>query len=151
MSKILNIITHPNENLRRVSSKVDFAKENSPEFQNYLNDLVLTMQEKDGIGLAAPQVDDARRILIVNAKEGPLVLINPVVTHKSFRKNKMEEGCLSVPGVNGIVKRPFSIKLNALTRDGKKYSQKTCGLLARVIQHEIDHLNGILFIDKVVK
>jgi len=151
MSKILNIITHPNENLRKVSSKVDFEKENSSKFQNHLNDLVLTMQEKDGIGLAAPQVDDARRIFIVNAKEGPLVLINPVVTHKSFRKNKMEEGCLSVPGINGIVKRPYSIKINALTRDGKSYKEKINGLLARVVQHEIDHLNGILFIDKVIK
>lgn len=115
------------------------------------SDMVETMEKENGIGLAAPQVGKSWRLICVKAKEGPLVFINPVIIKKSFRKNTAEEGCLSVPGIFGLVKRHNSLVLAAQSLKKEKIKLKAKGLMARVIQHEIDHLDGILFTDIVEK
>lgn len=109
------------------------------------------MKEEYGIGLAAPQIGLSERIILVKTKEGPLLLINPEITKKSLLKNIAEEGCLSVPGIFGLVKRHNTISVSALNSEKKTLKFKAKGMFARVIQHEVDHLDGILFIDKIVK
>ena len=109
------------------------------------------MLKEDGIGIAAPQVAKSIQMIVVNHKDGPLVLINPKVKSKSMRIEIAEEGCLSVPGIFGLVKRSKKAKVEALDKDGKNVEIKAEGILARVLLHEIDHLKGILFIDKVIK
>lgn len=104
-----------------------------------------------GIGLAAPQVGTNKRIIIVQTKNGPTAFINPKIFSTSLFKNSGEEGCLSVPGVWGVVKRFKKVKIKALNRQGEKIIIKADGLESRIFQHEIDHLDGLLFIDKVEK
>ncbi|MFH1366661.1 MAG: peptide deformylase [Patescibacteria group bacterium] len=117
----------------------------------FANDMAETMEKENGIGLAAPQVGKSWRLICVKAKQGPLVFINPLIIKKSFRKNAAEEGCLSVPGIFGRVKRHNSLILSAQGLSNEIIKLKAKGLMARVIQHEIDHLDGILFTDKVEK
>ena len=108
------------------------------------------MQRARGIGLAAPQVGISQRIIVVDIEsfKGPaLALANPVITETSEELAPYEEGCLSVPGVNGTVVRPAAITVQALFPDGNEARFDAEGLLARVLQHEIDHINGILFVD----
>ena len=109
------------------------------------------MIKKDGIGLAAPQVNIAKRVIIVNSNNNAAVFINPKIIKKSFLKNKMEEGCLSIPGVYKKVKRYNSVTMQFQDLKAKKQKIKANKLLARILQHEIDHLDGVLFIDKIVK
>jgi len=143
---MLNIITNPHPSLRKKAKKVDLGE--IPKLQNFISDMEKIMLKKDGIGLAANQVDVLKRIIIVNTKDGPLALVNPELKRKSFKKEKDEEGCLSIPGVYGIVKRHHRLLVIAYDRDGQKVKIKAKGLFARVLQHEVDHLDGILFIDK---
>ncbi len=108
------------------------------------------MYAEKGIGLAAPQVAVPRRILVVDIESygGPsITLINPVILGTSQETEPYEEGCLSVPGINAVIHRPREISVRGLTTEGKEITFDTGGLFARVLQHEIDHLNGILFID----
>ena len=113
-----------------------------------IDDMFDTMHAAQGIGLAAPQVGRTERIAVVEV-EGtqPLALINPEVTSSSSRLEKGEEGCLSIPDVFGDVERPESVIVRALDREGRAIEVSATGLLARCLQHEIDHLNGKLFID----
>ena len=148
MAKILNILTHPNKFLRQKTRDLDNDEINSHQTQSFIDDLVLTMDKKDGIGLAAIQVGNDLSICAINTKDQPLVLINPKITYSSIRKSTTEEGCLSIPGVYKNVTRPKIIKISALDKTGKPLNMKMKGMLARVAQHEIDHLNGVLFIDK---
>ena len=125
------------------------------EITEKINDLIdnmfETMYAEDGIGLAAPQVGILKRIAVVDIQEdNKIVLINPEIIEEEG-KAVMEEGCLSIPGETGDVIRAEKIKVRTLDRDGNEIEFKAEGLKARAIQHEIDHLNGILFIDKVVK
>lgn len=124
----------------------------SQELKGLVEDLIETMSVENGIGIAAPQIGVHKRIVIIDAgKDGPQALINPEITSKSLRKIEGEEGCLSVPGVYGIVKRHRDIKATAWDVDGNQLDLKASGLLSVVIQHETDHLDGILFIDKVLR
>lgn len=151
MPKVLNIITHPNEILRKKSTlikKVDISK---TEMKKLFDDMTLTMLEKDGVGLAAPQIGKNIRLAVINTKEGPLHIINPTIVKFSWAKEWSEEGCLSVPGVFGQVKRSKKITCEYLDKDGNFQTREVAGLMARVFQHEIDHLDGILFIDKAKK
>ncbi|MCL1910751.1 MAG: peptide deformylase [Leptospirales bacterium] len=110
------------------------------------------MYKANGIGLAAPQIGLNSRIIVIDTKEGdgsPIALINPVIKQKSDILVKYEEGCLSLPGIMFEVTRPERILVSGLNRDGKEIDIEAGGLLARVFQHEIDHLNGILFIDYI--
>jgi len=106
------------------------------------------MLESDGVGLAAPQIGKNIRLCVINAKEGPICLINPKITKKSWTKEWGEEGCLSIPNVFGQVKRHKKITCQYFNLSGKVLKLSAEGLLARVIQHEVDHLDGVLFIDK---
>lgn len=146
---ILSVITHPNEILRQKAKEVVDIK--SKEIQQLIPDMVETMIEEDGIGLAAPQINKSIRMIAVNTKEGPFILINPKITKKSWKKEVGEEGCLSVPGVFGLVKRSKEIIVKFLDQNGKEQKLKAKDMLARVVQHEVDHLNGVLFIDKLEK
>lgn len=114
-----------------------------------IDDMIETMYHADGVGLAAPQVGILKRVIVVDIGEGVHVLINPEITIEAGEATDYE-GCLSVPGVKGQVTRPAEITVEGLNRDGKKIRMKASGLLARAICHEIDHLDGILFVDKTI-
>ena len=148
MPKLLKIIINPNPILREKSANVSRDYLRSKSFQNLCADMALTMREKDGVGLAAPQVGKNIRIIAVNTKDGPVCMINPKISKKSLLKAWGEEGCLSVPQIFGEVKRHKKINCNYLDKEGKEINIEAEGLMARVVQHEIDHLDGILFIDK---
>ncbi len=111
-----------------------------------LDDMYETMRAADGVGLAAPQVGILRRVCIVDIGEGPIELINPVITSMRGKQREVE-GCLSVPGQWGYVVRPAKIKVTAMNRYGKEVKYDATDLLARAFCHEIDHLNGVIFTD----
>lgn len=148
---LLNILTLPDKKLRRVAEFLDLKKLKDPQIQTFIDNLIYTMKKKDGIGLAATQVDKTWRIFCVSTVDGPMIFVNPKILKYSWRKETQEEGCLSVPRIFGLVKRATHIKISAYNRHGKPFSLNASGLLARVIQHENDHLDGVLFIDKVKK
>lgn len=113
-----------------------------------------TVRKADGIGLAAPQVGKSVKLIIVNLEKSgvPLaVFYNPKIVSKSFAKIEIEEGCLSIPGVFGMVKRPKKITVEAQTAEGKTVQFTDDGWIARIAQHEIDHINGRLIIDLIKK
>lgn len=114
-----------------------------------LEDMAETMYHADGAGLAAPQVGILRRLVIINIGTGLIKLINPVIAEADGEQQELE-GCLSIPGIYGRVKRPEKVLVKALDENGKPFDLEGTGLLARVLCHEIDHLDGILFIDKVI-
>ena len=114
--------------------------------RSLIDSLFETMEAAKGIGLAANQVGVTRRVAVVDVEEVRLVLVNPVISGTEGRA-RAEEGCLSIPDAYGEVMRPERLVLDALGRDGTPYRLEASGLLARAIQHEVDHLDGILFID----
>ena len=120
----------------------------TPHIKDLIEDLIDTMYEADGVGLAAPQVGVRKRIAVVDVGEGPIVLINPVVV-SSEGEQTGNEGCLSVPGKCGIVTRPMKVKVKTMTPEMTYEEIEAEGLLARAMLHEMDHLDGILYIDKV--
>ncbi len=146
MLPILTIDKFPQ--LRERSVDLDPAELAKPAFQAWLDDLVETMHKADGIGIAAPQTGKQIRVFVAVDKKVPQIVINPVVVRKSFRLEKDEEGCLSVPGKFGVVKRHKAFCVDALDRNGKKIRHDAKGFFARVLQHELDHLDGVLFIDR---
>jgi peptide deformylase len=148
MPKLLKIIKNPNPILRKKSTLVDLKKINEKDFKILIDDMKETMLKKDGVGLAAPQIGKNKRIITVNTKDGVIAMINPRILNKSFLKEWDEEGCLSVPGIYGKVKRSKKLKCEFFDMDKKKNIISAQGFFARIIQHEIDHLDGILFIDK---
>ncbi len=145
---ILKIIANPNPILRKKSAEIKKDKIISEKIKRLCFAMAKTMLTKDGVGLAAPQIGKNIRLCVVNTKEGPIYLINPKIIKKSWAREWGEEGCLSVPNIFGEVKRHKKIICNFIDKKGKKAKISAEGLLARVIQHEVDHLDGILFIDK---
>jgi peptide deformylase len=124
------------------------------ELRKLIRDMLQTMYCEDGIGLAAPQVGIAKQLVVIDCnpdkpKESPLILINPMIKNFGIALVSDEEGCLSVPKVFMQVKRPEVVELAYKDEHGKPQTMKTEGLLARVIQHEIDHLNGVMFVDRI--
>lgn len=115
-----------------------------------LDDMIETMNAADGCGLAAPQVGILRRICVVDVGEGPIELVNPSIIAEDGEQTG-SEGCLSIPGKSGTVKRPMKVTVKAQNRNGETFEVTGEGLLARAFCHEIDHLNGILYIDKVIR
>lgn len=115
-----------------------------------LDDMVETMKDEEGVGLAAPQVGVLRRAIVIDIGEGPVKIINPVIVDQEGEEIDVE-GCLSVPGRSGTVKRPERIKISYKDVDGEEQVIEGTGLLARAICHEIDHLEGILYIDKMIE
>lgn len=115
-----------------------------------ITNMVETMYEADGVGLAAPQVGVSKRIIVGDTGNDSFKLINPEITEKSERTYIDEEGCLSIPGETGQVERSFAVTVEGLNPDGEEVTIEAEGLLARVLQHEIDHLDGTLFTDKTL-
>lgn len=115
-----------------------------------LDDMYETMQKNNGAGLAAPQVGILKRAVVIDVGDGLIELVNPKII-KEEGSQIGSEGCLSVPGVWGEVERPESVTVEAFDRNGKKFEMSGTGLLARAFCHEIDHLDGKLFLDKVIK
>lgn len=151
MSKPLAIVTLPAASLRERSKEVDTTIIATPEFQAFLDALTETMHAADGVGIASPQVGRNERIFIVNEKKGPQAYINPEIVTFSKDTQESEEGCLSVPGVWGLVPRAKKITFRALNRHGRRVEFDAKGFIATVYQHELDHLDGILFTDKATK
>ncbi len=113
-------------------------------------DMIETMNENDGIGLAAPQVGVLKRLIVVSIEDNPMIMVNPEILENSGEQI-INEGCLSVPNKTGDVKRPEELKVKYTDLDGNSHTIRTEGLLSVVISHEVDHLNGVLFVDKVIK
>ena len=146
---LLTIRRYGDPTLRRRAQPVPAV---TPEIRTLIGDMVETMYHLVGIGLAAPQVGISLRVIIVDDERGrgPLPLLNPIITDK--RGSVVgEEGCLSLPGIFGMIERFEWVRVEALDEDGQPRSFEAEGLRARVIQHEIDHLDGILFIDRLDK
>ncbi|MGD9152867.1 MAG: peptide deformylase [Gammaproteobacteria bacterium] len=140
------ILHYPNPKLRNIAKSVDKV---DADIKRLIDDMFETMYEDNGIGLAATQLGIDLRIFVVDIQDKnqkPLAFINPVIIEKTGEK-KYKEGCLSVPGIYAEVKRAEKIKIEALGRDGKKFTLNVDELLAVAIQHEFDHLDGKLFID----
>ena len=147
---LLPILEYPHPRLRTVARPVDPGQVHDPAFQRLLDDMFQTMYEAPGIGLAATQVDTHQRFMVIDVTEGrdqPLAFINPVIRERSAELRLHQEGCLSIPGVYADVTRPDGIVVEALDRHGKPFELRVDGLLATCIQHEVDHLDGKLFID----
>ncbi len=142
---IRNIREEGDELLRKISRPVT---EMTERIDTLIDDMLETMYEAEGVGLAAPQVGILRRIFVVDIGEGPIVMINPEIIETSGEQEG-PEGCLSVPGFQGTVIRPNYVKMKGLNRKMKPFTIEAEEFLARALCHEFDHLNGILYIDKV--
>ena len=142
-----NILIEGDETLRKKSRKVEIIDD---RMTTLLDDMAETLYSANGVGLAAPQVGVLRRVIVMDVGEGLIELINPKIISKKGTQQKTE-GCLSVPKVYGEVKRPEFVVVSALDRKGKKVKIEGTGLLAICLCHEIDHLDGILFTDKVIR
>ena len=140
----LKILKVGDETLRKTSRPVDGI---TPRIQRLLDDMVETMRAADGVGLAAPQVGVLRRVVVIETPDdGLFELINPKIIAYAGEQES-EEGCLSVPGRWGVTKRPMHVTVKALDRNGNVIEVRGTGLLAKALCHEIDHLDGKLYID----
>jgi len=143
----MQILTYENENLRQ---KADPVRKIGPEYVKIAQELIDTLHAGDGIGLAGPQVGLNERIFAVHVKgDNPRIFINPSIIETSPEMVKFEEGCLSLPGVYTNVVRSKAVKVQAWNEKGRPFTIEAEGILARVILHEYDHLDGILFIDRI--
>ena len=143
---ILDILHFPDARLRNVAKPVAQVDDS---VRKLIDDMFETMYEAPGIGLAAIQVNQARRVIVVDISEErnqPVALVNPEILEK-HGEEQMDEGCLSVPGIYEPVQRAERVRVRALDRDGTSFEMEAEGLLAVCIQHEIDHLDGKLFVD----
>jgi peptide deformylase len=156
---VREIVTHPDPVLRKKARKItDFG----PELQSLIDDMVETMRVAPGVGLAAPQVGIPLQLIVIEygekdeqqeTEEPPKLytIVNPEIIRVSSDQEIGTEGCLSIPGYVGDVERPLGITIKGLSRRGKPLRLKADGWLARIFQHEVDHLNGVLFIDRAEK
>ncbi|ASJ40025.1 peptide deformylase [Vibrio vulnificus] len=143
---VLQVLTFPDDRLRTVAKPVEKV---TPEIQKIVDDMIETMYDEEGIGLAATQVDIHQRIVVIDISESrnePMVLINPEILEKRG-EDGIEEGCLSVPGARALVPRAAEVTVKALDLDGNEFTLEADDLLAICIQHELDHLQGKLFVD----
>ncbi len=142
---VLTIRALPNSVLRQRAKRV---REIDVSIQRLVDDLLETMHHASGVGLAAPQVGVPLRVAVIQLSEEdePLVLVNPQVVKRSGER-EVEEGCLSIPGYRGEIKRSVSITVKGRDRKGKEVRVKATELLAQALEHEIDHLNGVLYVD----
>src|SRR6478672_1052591 len=146
---LLPILEFPDPRLRTKAVAVDAARLTEPSFQQLFDDMFETMYEAPGIGLAASQVDVHQRFMVIDVTEDksrPLVFVNPQITARAGEQ-VYQEGCLSVPGIFADVTRAERITVQALDRHGQAFELQADGLLAVCVQHEMDHLEGRLFVD----
>ena len=147
---LLPILEYPHPRLRTVASPVEVDQLHDPAFQRLLDDMFQTMYEAPGIGLASTQVDVFERFMVIDVTETrdqPLVFVNPTIRERSSDLRVHTEGCLSIPGVFADVTRADGIVVEAFDRHGARFELSVDGLLATCVQHELDHLDGKLFID----
>ncbi|WP_430882850.1 peptide deformylase [Fusibacter sp. JL216-2] len=146
---IRTIRTDDDPVLRKKSREIDTV---DPKIQGLIEDMIETMYDADGVGLAAPQVGILKRVVVIDIydESGVKVLVNPEIIDQEGEQEEVE-GCLSLPGKAGVVKRPARVVVKALNEKGQAYTIEGTGLLARALCHEIDHLNGVLFTDKVIE
>ena len=150
---VKKILTEPNKLLRQVSMPVEKVGDQERQL---MDDMLDTMYSANGIGLAAIQIGVPKRIIVMDLskdenKKEPMYFVNPVIKNKNLEKAKYEEGCLSVPNQFAEIERPNGCEVEYLDYNGKKKILKADGLLATCIQHEMDHLEGVLFIDYLSK
>ena len=148
-----NIVIEPDPILRKKSSKLENVDDNT---RKLLDDMLQTMYKAPGIGLAAVQIGVLKRLIVIDIskreeEKKPIFLINPEIKFKSKKTSLYEEGCLSLPGYFAEIERPSECSIEYVDYYGKKKELKAEGLLSTCIQHEIDHLNGVLFIDYLSK
>lgn len=155
MMSVLPIVTYNDSILKK---KTEPVPENSEKLQSLIDDMFETMYEASGVGLAAPQIGKSIQVFVMDADAiteemedeqdvGPITLINPEIIKENEEKVKLEEGCLSIPDVRDDVSRPKSITVRYKDRDFNEQTLDASGWVARVIQHEYDHLQGVLFLD----
>lgn len=157
MGKVLEITELGNPVLRKRASDVEDLSD--LQVMSFIDDLIETCIDSNGVGIAAPQVSLSKRIFIISSKPnprypnapelGPIALINPEITFYSEEKEKDWEGCLSIPGIRGLVPRHKTIKVKYITRGGKVVENEFSDFIARIFQHELDHLDGIVFLDRI--
>ena len=145
---IRNIRLEKDEILKKKSREVEVIDE---KIQTLIDDMIETMHKYNGVGLAAVQVGVLKRIIVIDLYDdkGPIVMINPIIV-KTKGKHEVDEGCLSFPNQFAKVIRPEEVVAEYITREGKKMRVKAKELLAQTICHEVDHLNGIVFMDKII-
>jgi peptide deformylase len=147
---VLKIRTYPDEVLKK---KAEPVKQIDSAIQKLIDDMIETMHTSSGIGLAATQVGISKRIIVIDLSSiekdlSPIILINPEIVESDSLIDS-EEGCLSIPGYRSVIKRAGRVVVKGLDREGKEIKIEGTGLLARALQHEIDHLDGILFVDRM--
>ncbi len=154
---LLEVTLEPNPILHKKGRDLTVAELSKPEMKKLIKNMVETMYVKDGVGIAAPQVGQSLQLCVIAKKFSPinqnedLILVNPVWKKMSILKAWDTEGCLSVPLIYGEVKRYTKIKVQALNQHGEKIEFEAKDFPARIVQHEVDHLNGVLFIEKARK
>ncbi|MCL5774966.1 MAG: peptide deformylase [Patescibacteria group bacterium] len=149
---VLPIKKFPDKVLRAPTQKVAFPL--SEEMKKLTLDMIDTVKAADGIGLAAPQVGKSVKLVVINLEKSGLELFplyNPKILKRGFKKVEIEEGCLSLPGIFGMVKRPKKIKVEAQNMKGEKVVFEDDGWVSRVVQHEVDHIDNVLIIDLIKK
>jgi peptide deformylase len=156
---VLEVVEVGHPTLREPARALTTEELASPDTQRFIDDLIDTMRSAGGAGLAAPQVDDRRRIAVIEVAGnrrypykppiGLAVLVNPSIEALDEETFPVNEGCLSVPGLRGVVNRHVNVRVSYLDRDGRSRSEVRRGLTAGTFQHEVDHLDGVMFLDRV--
>jgi peptide deformylase len=157
---VLEIATAGDPVLRQVARELGLDELATPETQRLIDDMIQTMRAAGGAGLAANQVSSTVAIAVIEVDDNPrypykppiplTVIVNPVLEPIGIETVEINEGCLSVPGLRGVLPRFLEVRVSYLDRDGKSHSEVKRGLTAGTFQHEVDHLNGVLFMDRVV-
>ena len=142
----MKIVYYPNSILRK---KTEEVKEISPDIVNLMQEMRKTMSVSQGVGLAAPQIGQSKRIIVVQTEKGLQAFINPKIIKKTKETELGQEGCLSFPNLFLKIKRVNGVEIKSLNEKGEEISFKVDGFVARIFQHEIDHLDGVLFIDRI--
>lgn len=132
----------------RLRGKTRPVKEITDHIVDILDDMIETLHEAEGVGLAAPQIGVLRRIVVIDIGDGPIELINPEIISQEGSEMRVE-GCLSFPNISGWVERPTRVVFRGLNRNGEEKTYEGTGLMAQAVSHELDHLDGVLFVDKV--
>jgi peptide deformylase len=149
MTTIYPILTIPDPVLRKEAAPIERVDD---ELRRLMDDMLATMYDAPGVGLAAPQIGISRRLIVMDGArddepKAPLVMVNPEILARSDELRLHEEGCLSIPEITAEVERPARTRVAYLDREGKPQERELEGILSTIVQHEIDHLNGVLFID----
>ncbi|MBE0467791.1 MAG: peptide deformylase [Candidatus Desulforudis sp.] len=145
---VYHIVSHPDPILREKAQEV---KEITPRIKKLVTNMIDTLRDASGVGLAAPQIGVPKRVLVVGAGDNVIVLINPEIVSLEGEPELGEEGCLSLPGLWGKVNRAPRVTVRGYNLEGKQVGYNAEGLASRAFQHEVDHLDGILFIDRAVE